>query len=802
MRSVVVTTLTLLFFSGFLEGVWATDAETVDDGLLFDEQEDLGLILYVTGVPQLKKSIMKSLCVATAKTVSSMACVTMWSDGALVKSTTENPVSALEKEKVLETLQKILSTTEGTENAKINFEQNLEVVATALHTQKNAPLNLGRLDQARNTKDNEYKYRTTGKGVTVYVLDKGINAKHVEFKHRTKGNSRVSYGTRTFRSDPSCAGHGTHVAGIVGGLKYGVAKDVNIVMVQVQPCAEKGSVQYLLSGMDWVLNNVKYPAVVQMSLLALGTSHSLNRKVKQIIDARIPFVLSAGNYANDACYYSPAMVSSAIVVGNVDSSDVINKYSNYGSCVDLFAPGTSIRSASATSDTRLVVMTGTSQSAPHVSGVVAQYLEREPWASVKDVMDQLLATATRGAVRNPKGSPNYLLQTDLSPLSQTVTASIDIPGMSVTPGVLDPVNIFQSKLPEKETVFSVSNHQGGILDYNITLDSVDGSDVESWLSVSKSSGSLEVGAEDEIIATFNSTGVPQGVYQADILIQGTDPDKPLHSIRVLMRHFCGELAEKEDEDAASTVEMLDIEITDKRPSSWGPQLPGGDPPSLYLDAKLVFNVPVVNDDPELPFPQMPQSLSMKDGGFVDFLEPVEGELCSAFHVRARAPKQDAWTGGNSVCLEVLDKRIVDIYEELVPGTELCGTYDDKPQAKLYGAYMTYSSDEGLFTDETDVEILAAFTEEVRGVNESQFYVEIDDEGDARISHISKIEGSKSFYQLTASIPEAFYGQVKVGVKNSIQDTTGQALQKATPLTFTRIRKPLVKHTSYAVRDEL
>jgi subtilisin family serine protease len=280
-----------------------------------------------------------------------------------------------------------------------------------LDTQNNPP-NWGddRIDQVSLPLNQSYTYPANpGQGVTVYVLDTGINASHVEF------TGRVKPGTDMVDNDSNpadCQGHGTHVAGTAVGTTYGVAKKASVVAVRVLNCQGSGTNDDLIAGINWVRANAQKPAVVNYSIGCQSrcTSQAMDSAVTSLISSGVQFVQAAGNSSDDACYYSPQGVAAAITVGNTNSSDAKNSSSNYGSCLDIFAPGTSIISASYSSNTGTATMTGTSMASPHTAGAAALYLGANPSATPAQVRNALVTNGSTGKVTSPgSGSPNVLL---------------------------------------------------------------------------------------------------------------------------------------------------------------------------------------------------------------------------------------------------------------------------------------------------------------------------------------------------------------------------------------------------------
>nr|WP_228256098.1 S8 family peptidase [Acinetobacter halotolerans] len=272
-------------------------------------------------------------------------------------------------------------------------------------TQNNAVWGLDRIDQKTLPLDSSYTYNQTGSGVTAYIVDTGILASHQQFSGRVQsGYTAISDGKGT--SD--CNGHGTHVAGTVGGTTYGIAKSVTLVPIRVLACDGGGSSSGVLAGLDWIIKNGKKPAVVNMSLGG-GVSSSLDNAIVTLYDNGYTPVVAAGNSNADACNASPARESKAITVAATDNMDTRASYSNYGSCVDIFAPGSQITSAWYDSNTSTRVSNGTSMAAPHVTGIIATLLQNTPTATPQNITTNLLKQATTNVVKNAAGSPNRLL---------------------------------------------------------------------------------------------------------------------------------------------------------------------------------------------------------------------------------------------------------------------------------------------------------------------------------------------------------------------------------------------------------
>lgn len=263
---------------------------------------------------------------------------------------------------------------------------------------------LDRIDQPELPLDGSFTPTGSGAGVRAYVIDTGIEAGHPDFGGRVAGGySAVNDG----RGTRDCNGHGTHVAGTIGGAAYGVAKSVSLVPVRVLGCSGSGSTSGVIAGMDWVAKNAVRPAVANMSLGGVYSS-STNLAVKRMTDKGITVAVAAGNDSLPACYFSPASAASALTVAATTRTDARASFSNYGSCVDLFAPGRDITSDWLAGGTRTI--SGTSMASPHIAGIAALVLQAAPTASPSAVASTIKADAARGQVTGTRGSPNLLGQ--------------------------------------------------------------------------------------------------------------------------------------------------------------------------------------------------------------------------------------------------------------------------------------------------------------------------------------------------------------------------------------------------------
>jgi len=355
---------------------------------------------------------------------------------------------------------------------------------------------LDRIDQRYLPLDEEYTYQNSGTGVTVYVLDTGINYSHSDF------GGRASFGFDALGGDgDDCNGHGTHVAATIGGSAWGVAKGANLVSVRVLGCNNSGAISDVIAGINWITENASGPSVANMSL-GSGRSSAMDTAVRNSIEAGITYVTSAGNNSGDACRYSPARVSEIITVGATTNNDSRASYSNYGDCIDVFAPGSSITSAWVDGDGSTASLSGTSMASPHVAGTAALLLQKYPDASPADIFSKITNNSTKGIVSNSLSANNHLLFSidenydgngDDSLSSQDSEEGDD--NEDSTAEIYPEINIFEVETRSQgpwnraDVNWSVSSEDGNL--DNVTVELLNGSSVvaNSTTSVSGSSAS-------------------------------------------------------------------------------------------------------------------------------------------------------------------------------------------------------------------------------------------------------------------------------------------------------------------------
>jgi len=410
---------------------------------------------------------------------------------------------------------------------------------------------LDRIDQRNLPLNSVYSYTPTGAGVRAYIIDSGIRTTHLDF------GGRASIGldlTADGFAGGDCNGHGTHVAGTVGGNLVGVAKAVQLIGVRVFSCSGGAPNSRIIAAIDWVTANGVKPAVVNMSL---GGSFDMavNTAVQNSIAAGFVYVLSAGNDDADACGQSPASTPAAITVGSTTQSDTRSPFSNWGNCVDIFAPGSSIFSLWWTSDNAAAVLSGTSMAAPHVAGVAALYLQGSTTATPAQVVNAILGSAslnrlvTTGFGTPPlgMGSPNALLYAPLTSYVRVASlnpSTIDLTFLrtqGMSPSTVTERPVFhpsgmgaQKSAPATADGTMYLTSTASVAEAPVLLRNMGSRDLDwtaltanPWLTVSPAEGQVSAGSTVVLSAELDASLLTPGVHPSVIaLYDELDPDVP------------------------------------------------------------------------------------------------------------------------------------------------------------------------------------------------------------------------------------------------------------------------------------
>jgi serine protease len=440
-------------------------------------------------------------------------------------------------------------------NPRVKYVAEDGWATTGETQQNNATWGLDRIDQRALPLNTTFVYDPTGAGVNVYVIDTGIRTSHSEFGGRASvGADFINDG----RNGQDCNGHGTHVAGTIAGTTYGVAKSANVIAVRVFGCSGGAAYSTIIAAVDWVTANAQKPAVANMSLGG-GVSAPMNDAVAASIASGVVYAVAAGNESTDACTRSPASTPTALTVASSTSTDIRSSFSNWGNCVDLFAPGSSITSAWWSSDTQTNTISGTSMATPHVAGVAALYLQNNPTATPAAVAQAILSSGTVGTIGDAAGSPNNLLYSRLTPPAPgptivlnkssllftflrnqgTAAASADnVPvqrftasgGGAPREAAEDGAAVYATTLAGSTASLPVILSNGGTLALNWSASSD-----RPWLAVAPGAGMLAPGSSSTLDATVTSASLALGSYTGKLAVRDTAAGIPSRFVDVTVR---------------------------------------------------------------------------------------------------------------------------------------------------------------------------------------------------------------------------------------------------------------------------
>jgi subtilisin family serine protease len=417
-------------------------------------------------------------------------------------------------------------------------------------SQAGATWGLDRIDQRGLPLNTTYNYTHNGAGVRVYVVDTGIRTTHAQFGGRASvGTDLVGDG----QNGQDCNGHGTHVAGTIAGTTYGVAKGAQVISVRVFGCTGGAEWSRIIAAVDWVTANAVKPAVVNMSL---GGSYyaAMNTAVTNSVASGLTYALAAGNSTIDACGYSPASTPTAITVGSTSSNDVRSYFSNFGTCVDLFAPGSDITSAWWTSDTAINTISGTSMASPHAAGVAALYLQTNPTATPATVATALVSTTTAGRLTDlGTGSPNKMLFSGLTvetpaaviglnPGALTFTFVRTVGGAAAEPGAETQTarQAFAASgegEPRAEPAGAAAGDEATatslVLSSRVILSNTGTTALNwtaasnrPWLTADPTEGALNAPHSTVLNATVNAAGLAPGTHTGAVAVTGPEASSP------------------------------------------------------------------------------------------------------------------------------------------------------------------------------------------------------------------------------------------------------------------------------------
>ncbi|KAK9865466.1 hypothetical protein WJX84_003473 [Apatococcus fuscideae] len=657
-----------------------------------------------------------------------------------------------------------------------------------VQTQQNVGWDLDRMDQPQLPLDGNYRYTSDGTGVNAYIIDTGIRKDHVEFQYSAANQAAGFSGSRALsgfsalgdNNTDDCYGHGSHVSATVGGVNVGVAKNVTLWAVRAIGCDGSSNTSNIVAALDWITANAQKPAIAVMSLGSSKIESAMDNAVSAAVSAGIVAVTAAGNFNEDACQISPGHLNVTINVAASDSTDTRWSDSDYGPCVDLYAPGVGIRSATYTSATSYLVASGTSMACPHVAGACALYMQHNPDSLPAEVAAEINGTTSNGVIQDgmdSSGTPNQLVQ---------VTLDL-VPTINIQPQTLAPAVLFEGSFAVSTSQTITLTNQGNS-SVNYTTNVTPLGLIGGWLTPTPASGSMSADGQATIGLKYDfSSQEFQGINTADLLL--TTTGQPVAKVFLATAYvFCADLQSIPQNSAHSVVYMEFTLVQDSRPTTadWPAMVEG---PHVYVSIAVRFSHPVAILDQS--------AVQINNGaGVVESVSSTgsRGSLCSDFVIHAKVAFSPWDTLATTVAATIAGNDVSDVYGSPFPSSTNSTTLDHRPVGRLFSAYMSTSGDLGLVTAEQNAILLAVFSEPVTGLSTQSF--QVTGPPSSTIQALKPVAGTLTYYHVVIALPGDYYGNVTVSLTGTLQDAGQRTNQPITPLSFTRVAEPLMKGTGY------